>query len=178
MDTTDKPLINRVAQSSLITLNLEDYYPKTEILSFDLKDFLFHGLILKEKEFRSALADYDWQKVKDCYVAIFCSSDAIIPTWAYMLVAAYAAPLATEVYFGSQESLLEKHYGVLIGSLDLSHLKGQRIVLKGCSNKPVPPSAYVDLTKKLLPLAQSIMFGEPCSTVPIFKRPRDLQTKT
>lgn len=177
MDTADKPLVNRVAQSSLTTLNLEDYYPQGGIVSFDLKDFLFQGLILKEKEFRTALAEYDWEKVRDHYVAVFCSSDAIIPTWAYMLVASYSTPLAREVYFGTEQNLLEKHYSVLIASLDLSHLRGQRVVLKGCSSRPVPASAYVDLTKKLQPLAQSIMYGEPCSTVPIFKRPRDLETK-
>lgn len=177
MDTADKPLVNRVAQSSLITFNLEEYFPKGEIVAFDLKDFLFHGLILKEKEFRAALAEYDWQKVKDCHLAVFCSADAVIPTWAYMLVVAYAAPFARQIYLGTVENLLEKHYSLLIIDLDLSHLQDQRVVIKGCSNKPVPASAYVDLTKKLQPIAQSIMYGEPCSTVPIFKRPRNVNRK-
>lgn len=177
MDITDKPLVNRVAQSNLITINLEDYFPKGEIVAFDLKDFLFHGLILKEKDFRAALADFDWKKFQDCHLAVFCSADAIIPTWAYMLVVAYAIPIANQVYLGTFDHLLEKHYSVVISTLDLTHLLGQRVVVKGCSNKPVPASAYVDLTKKLLPLAQSIMYGEPCSTVPIFKRPRELERK-
>ncbi len=177
MDLTDKPLINRVAQSSLITINLEEYFPKGEIVAFDLKDFLFRGLILREKDFRAALTDFDWKKFQDCHVAVFCSADAIIPTWAYMLVVAYATPIANQVYLGTVDNLLEKHYSVVISALDLSHLHGQRVVVKGCSNKPVPASAYVDLTKKLQPLAQSIMYGEPCSTVPIFKRPRDLERK-
>lgn len=177
MDTTDKPLINRVAQSNLITINLEEYFPKGEIVAFDLKDFLFRGLILKEKDFREALANYDWKTLQDCHLAVFCSADAIIPTWAYMLVVAYAAPIANQVYLGTVDNLLEKHYSVVISTLDLTHLLGQRVVVKGCSNKPVPASAYVDLTKKLQPLAQSIMYGEPCSTVPIFKRPRDLERK-
>ncbi len=177
MDTTDKALINRVAQSNLIIINLEEYFPKGEIVAFDLKDFLFRGLILKEKDFREALANYDWKRLQDCHLAVYCSADAIIPTWAYMLVVAYATPIANQVYLGSVDNLLEKHYSVVISTLDLTHLLGQRVVVKGCSNKPVPASAYVDLTKKLQPLAQSIMYGEPCSTVPIFKRPRDLERK-
>lgn len=172
MDTTDKPLVNRVAQSSLITINLEKYFPAEKIIAFDLKDFLFHGLILKEKDFREGLADYDWNQMKDCSLAIHCTADAIIPTWAYMLVTAMAAPYCKQIFLGTVDAFIEKHYTGFIEGTDWSHLKDQRVVIKGCSDKPVPASAYVDLTKKLQPIAQSIMFGEPCSTVPIFKRPR------
>ncbi|MCB0686799.1 MAG: DUF2480 family protein [Saprospiraceae bacterium] len=175
MDASDKPLVNRVAQSSLITINLEKYYPAEKIIAFDLKDFLFHGLILKEKDFRTALAEYDWTTLENGLLAIYCSADAIIPTWAFMLVTAYATPFAKQVFLGSKEDLIDKFYADLIETTDWSHLEGQRVVIKGCSDKPVPVSAYVNLTKKLQPIAQSIMFGEPCSTVPIFKRPRKLK---
>lgn len=178
MNTTDKPLVNRVAQSSLITINLEKFFPAERIISFDLKDFLFHGLILREKDFRSALAEYDWEQIKDAYLAIHCSADAIIPTWAFMLVTAHATPYAKEVFLGNAEILLEKYYNQVIGGHDWSYVEDQRVVIKGCSDKPVPASAYVDLTRKLQPIAQSIMFGEPCSTVPIFKRPRTIKSKS
>ncbi|MCB0670011.1 MAG: DUF2480 family protein [Saprospiraceae bacterium] len=178
MDTTDKPLVNRVAQSSLITINLEKYFPKEQIISFDLKDFLFQGLILREKDFRDALTAYDWKQIEGAYLAVHCSTDAIIPTWAYMLVTAYATPYAASIFLGTKEIMLEKHFTQVIEASDWSHLEGQRVVIKGCSDKPVPASAYVDLTKKLQPIVQSVMFGEPCSTVPIFKRPRTIKSKS
>jgi len=171
----DKSLVNRVAQSSLITINLEDYFPKAKIVDFDLKGFLFMELILKEKEFRAALKAYDWEKHRGEALAVFCSADAIIPTWAYMLVASYAQPYVNELFMGSSTLFIEKHYGELLAGMNFQHLEDKRVVIKGCSNKPVPPSAYVDLTKRLQPLAQSIMYGEPCSTVPIFKRPRKIK---
>lgn len=177
MDTTDKPLVNRVAQSSLITINLEKYFPTENIIEFDLKDFLFQGLILKEKDFRTALAEHPWADLRNCYLAIYCSTDAIIPTWAYMLVTANAAPYTKDIFLGNREMLLEKYYTQIIEGNDWSNLASQRVVIKGCSDKPVPVSAYVELTKKLQPIAQSVMFGEPCSTVPIFKRPRKLKEK-
>ncbi len=170
----DKPLVNRVAESSLITVNLEDFFPKSRIFEFDLKSFLFMELILKEKEFRVALKEYDWEKHKGEALALFCSADAIIPTWAYMLVAAHAQPFVVELFMGNSALFLEKHYGEVLAGMDFQHLEDKRVVIKGCSNKPVPVSAYVDLTKRLQPLAQSIMYGEPCSTVPIFKRPRKI----
>ena len=178
MVSDEKPLVNRVAESSLVTLNLEDYFPKAPIIAFDLKDFLFQGLILKEKEFRAALKEYQWPKLQDGYLALYCSTDAIIPTWAFMLVAAYATPYAKEIFMGDTDRFLQHYYTGLLSKLELGHLNGSRVVIKGCSNKPVPTSAYVDLTTKLQPLAQSIMYGEPCSTVPIFKRPRELENKS
>ena len=174
----EKPLVNRVAESSLVTFNLEEYFPKAPIIGFDLKDFLFQGLILKEKDFRAALKEYQWSKLQDGYIALHCSTDAIIPTWAFMLVAAYATPYAKEIFMGNTDALLQHYYSEVLNKLNLGHLSGCRVVIKGCSNKPVPASAYVDLTAKLQPLAQSIMYGEPCSTVPIFKRPRELTTKS
>jgi hypothetical protein len=171
----EAPLINKVAQSSLKTINLENYYPKQDILSFDLKDYLFHGLILKEKDFRKALKEHDWSQYTDKTLLIFCSSDAIIPVWAYMLVASYVADFAHDIYQGSEEEYLKNHYAQTLDSIAYQSYQDERIVIKGCSDRPVPPIAYAILTAKLKPYAQSIMYGEPCSTVPIFKRPRVLK---
>ena len=113
MATTDKPLVNRVSASSLITINLEDYFPRNPIVDFDLKDFLFHGLILKEKDFRAALKAHNWEEYQGKYLAVFCSADAIIPTWAYMLVAAHAQPFAEQIFMGTSEVFVEKHYGLV-----------------------------------------------------------------
>lgn len=166
----DTPIVNRVANSGIITLNLEEYFPDKEMVIFDIKDYLFKELILKEKDFRSALKEYDWSSAKDKILLVYCSTDAIIPVWAYMLVGSYAAPYASMVFQGTQTEFLKTHYSKTIGKLNVEEYANQRIVIKGCSNKPVPPSAYTDLTSKLQPIARSIMYGEPCSTVPIYKR--------
>ncbi len=170
----DKPLVNRVANSGLITLNLEDYFPKGETVSFDLKDYLFMELILKEKDFRQALKEHDWTKYQGQNVLVFCSADAIIPLWAYMLVVAYLEPVAASVCQGNEEEFIKLSYQQALAEIDFTQYEGKRIVIKGCSNKPVPPFAYAELTRQLRPHAQSIMFGEACSTVPVFKRPRKL----
>ncbi len=165
-----KPLINRVAASSLITLDLEKYYPKASVVHFDLKAYLFKELILKEKDFREALKAHDWSQYKDQVLLVYCSTDAIIPIWAYMLVASYAAPYARDIFQGTEEDYLESAYEKIIEGLDPAAFDDQRVVIKGCSEKKVPLSAYLNLTRKLRPVAKSIMFGEPCSTVPIFKK--------
>ncbi len=172
MNITEKPLVNKVAKSSLITLNLEDFFPKEEVIAFDLKDYLFMELILKEKDFRAALKEHDWEQYREKNLVVFCSTDAIIPVWAYMLVTAYATPFANEIFQGTEDEFYKNAFQKALSTVDESQYEGSRIVIKGCSNKPVPPSAYVELTRKLQPYAQSIMYGEPCSTVPIFKRPR------
>ncbi len=164
-------LVNRVAQSGLITLDLETFYPEGEIVAFDLKDYLFMGLILKEKDFREALKAHDWTQYAGKNVAVFCSADAIIPMWAYMLVTAYAAPYARDIFQGQPEQFVEAAFLKKIATLDLAPYEGKRLVVKGCSDRPVPPSAYVEITRRLQPIALSIMFGEPCSTVPVYKRP-------
>lgn len=169
---TDKPLVNRVANSGLITLNLEDYFPTEDVVAFDLKDYLYMELILKEKDFREALKAHDWSQYDGKNVVVFCSTDAIIPVWAFMLVTVYAEPHANTVFQGTQEEYYKVAFQEALAAIDASQYDQKRIVIKGCSNKPVPPSAYVELTKKLRPYAQSIMYGEPCSTVPIFKKPR------
>ena len=172
MDSADKPLVNRVANSGLITLNLEDHFPQETITAIDLKDYLFKELILKEKDFRAALKEIDWSTYQDKIILVYCSTDAIIPVWAYMLVAGYAGPFAHAIFQGTKDAFLRHHYMKLLNTMDFSQYDGKRIVIKGCSNKPVPPAAYTELTRQLKPYAQSVMYGEPCSTVPIFKRPR------
>ena len=173
----DQPLVNRVAASGLITINLEDFFPKEEVTVFDMKDYLFMELILKEKDFRTALNDHDWSRYQGKNLIVFCSTDAIIPVWAYMLVAAYAEPFANRVFQGDEDTFYKVVFNEAINKIDGAQYEQKRIVIKGCSNKPVPPSAYVELTQKLRPFAQSIMYGEPCSTVPIFKRPRIIDKK-
>lgn len=174
MSEEQKPLVNRVASSGLITLNLEDFFPTEEVVHFDLKDYLFMEMILKEKDFRAALKEHDWEQYQGKVVLVYCSADAIIPVWAYMLVAAYAEPFAHQLFQGKEEEFYKITFQQTLSTIDASQYDQKRIVIKGCSNKPVPPSAYVELTLKLRPYAQSIMYGEPCSTVPIFKRPRKL----
>jgi len=166
----DKPLVNRVAQSSLKTINLEDFFPKGDIESFDLKDYLYMELILKEKDFRQALSEFDWAQFEGKNLAVYCSTDAIIPVWAWMLVVTKAEPYCNQVYLGNEAEFIRQFYVKQLDTLDLQHFTDQRVVIKGCSEKPVPPSAYLELTKLLRPYAKSIMFGEPCSTVPIYKK--------
>ncbi|MCW5921154.1 MAG: DUF2480 family protein [Saprospiraceae bacterium] len=171
METTlEQPLVNRVAQSGLLTIDLEELYPVGEIVPFDLKDYLFMGLILKEKDFREALKTHDWSQYEGKNLAVFCSADAIIPMWAYMLVATHAAPFASDVALTSPDLFAETAFLRKLATLNMDDYAGKRIVVKGCSDKPVPPSAYMEITRRLQPVAQSIMFGEPCSTVPVYKK--------
>ncbi len=170
----EEELINRVAESGLVNFNLESFYPIHEFANFDLKEHLFHGLILKEKDFRAALKEIDWSIYNNKILLITCSADAIIPVWAYMLISAYAEDFAAEIFQGEKTEYLKYYYQKLIDNIDCEKYREQRIVIKGCSDKEVPPSAYASITRKLKPYAQSIMYGEPCSTVPIFKRPRIL----
>lgn len=169
----DKPLVNRVANSGLVTINLEDFFPKEKVVTFDLKDYLFMELILKEKEFRAALKEHDWSQYKGVNLLVICSTDAIIPVWAYMLVAGYAEPFAHEIFQGDEDTFYKVAFEKALIDFNGAEHEDARIIIKGCSNKPVPPAAYVMLTKKLRPFAKSIMYGEPCSTVPIFKKPRE-----
>jgi Protein of unknown function (DUF2480) len=165
-------LVNRVAQSGLVTIDLEQYYPDGEIVPFDLKQYLFMELILKEKDFREALAQHDWSQYAGKNLAVFCSADAIIPMWAYMLVATYAAPHATDVVQCTPEQLPEAVFWKKMAAIKPEDYDGKRLVIKGCSDRPVPASAYLEITRRLQPVAQSIMFGEPCSTVPVYKKPK------
>lgn len=162
-------IINKVAQSGLITIDLEELYPQGERVLLDIKDRLFQGLILREKDFREFVSTHDWSQYKDKYVAVTCSTDAIVPTWAYMLLAVSLEPFAKKTVFGDLEMLEATLYNELLSKLDTGQYKDARIVIKGCSNLPVPRSAYVELTRLLRPVAKSIMYGEPCSTVPLYK---------
>lgn len=163
-------IINRVANSKLITLDLEDYYPKGERVLLDIKDWLFEGFVLREKEFRNYVYEHDWSQYQDQYVALTCSTDAIIPGWAYMLISIHLEPFAQQVIIGNLEDLETSVYQDIINSLDVSEFKGKPIIIKGCSNKPVPQNAYIMLSKKLKPIAKSIMYGEACSSVPLYKK--------
>ena len=166
----EEAIINKVSNSELITLNLEDYFPTGEMVVFDMKDHLFMGLILKEKDFREALKNLDLETYSGKTVAVACSADAVIPVWAYMLVASYLQPVAEEVVFGTEEEVKNKLLLKNIGQLNVSHFADKRIVIKGCGELPVDEAAYLEATKILRPVAKSIMYGEPCSTVPIFKK--------
>ncbi|AFD09287.1 DUF2480 family protein [Solitalea canadensis] len=163
-------IINKVANSGLITFDLSTYYHKGERIVYDIKDNLFHGLILREKDFREFVKEHDWTQYEGKNVAILCSTDAIVPTWAYMLLSSKIEPYANRIVFGNLEALESVLYLDALSEIDLDQYKDQRIVVKGCGDIPVPVSAYVEVTNKLRPIAKSIMFGEPCSTVPIYKR--------
>lgn len=163
-------IINRVANSKLVTIDLEDYYPKGKRILFDIKDWLFEGFVLREKAFRNHVATHDWSQYQDCYVALTCSTDAIIPGWAYMLISIYLEPYAKQFIFGGLESLETSIYQDIISELDVSEFKEKPVIIKGCSNKPVPENAYIMLATKLKPVAKSIMYGEACSSVPLFKK--------
>jgi hypothetical protein len=164
------PITNKVAESGLTTLDLEAFYPKEEIAVFDLKDYLFMGLILKEKDFREALKNLDLEKYSDKPVAVYCSADAVIPMWAFMLVASYLQPVAKEIAFGTPEALKKQLLLKNIGQLPVSDYADKRVVIKGCGDLPIDEAAYLEATKLLRPVAKSIMYGEPCSTVPIYKK--------
>jgi len=163
-------IINRVANSTLVTINLEDFYPEGQRILFDIKDWLYEGLVLREKEFRQEVNSHDWKQYQDNYVALTCSTDAIIPAWAYMLLSTQLEPYAVKVAIGNLDLLETSIYQDIINKLDVSKFKDKPIIIKGCSNKPVPTNAYVMLTSVLKPLAKSIMYGEACSSVPLFKR--------
>lgn len=166
----EEPIINRVNQSGLIQLDLETMRTPGDRIFFDLAPLLFMGLALKEKEYREFLAGHDWSAYQDKFVAIGCTADAIIPTWAYMLAATYLNPVARGVIFGDLAELEKNLYLTQIEAINASEFEDARIVIKGCSKEAVPTEAYVALMQKLQPVAKSIFFGEPCSTVPLFKK--------
>ncbi len=162
-------MVNKVAESGLITLDLEELLGGYQVAGFDLKPFLFMELILKEKDFREALKEHDWSIYAGKVTAVFCSTDAIIPVWAYMLVGTYLQPVAAGVVYGQPEQAKEKWLLEKISSLNTDDFAGKRVVVKGCGEEPVGESAYLAVTVKLRPVVKSLMYGEPCSTVPIYK---------
>lgn len=162
-------IVNRVANSKLITIDLEDFYPKGTRSVIDIKNWLFQEQILKESDFREHLKNHDWSQYKDHYVALACSTDAIIPSWAYMLISTYVLPFAKKIVVGDLAALETSVFQDIIAHFDIENFVGKPVIIKGCSNKPIPETAYIQLIEKLQPVVKSIMFGEACSTVPLFK---------
>ena len=160
---------NKVANSALVTIDLEDYYPSGKRVVFDIKDWLFEGIILKEKDFRESVKKYDWEQFKNSFVALTCSTDAIIPSWAFMLITTYISPFAKKTVVGDITNLESSIFQEIINTLPIDEFSGKPIIIKGCAQKPIPDTAYTQLIEKLQPIVKSIMFGEPCSTVPLFK---------
>jgi hypothetical protein len=165
-----EPFINKVAESGLISLDLAQYIPNNEIVVFDIKPYLFMELILKEKDFRASLAAIDWTLYENKMVGIFCSTDAIIPMWANMLIVASLSPYAKSVYFGDENKTRELVLLEEIQKIDPSSFIDQRVVVKGCGDTPIGESAFIAITQKLRPVVKSMMYGEPCSTVPVYKK--------
>lgn len=161
---------NKIANSGLITIDLEELYPKGERVSYDIAQNLWQGLALKEKDFREFIKTNNWGVYQDKFVAIHCSVDAIIPTWAFMLLSTALQPFAKKIIFGSLEELENNLFSEIISNIKTEDYVDARVIIKGCSNLPVPTSAYVELTNKLIPVVKSLMFGEPCSTVPLYKK--------
>jgi hypothetical protein len=168
----EKEIINRVSNSSLIVFDLEEYYKPGERIVIDIKQQLYQGLILREKEFREFIKTHDWTQYKNKFVAITCSEEAIIPTWAYMLLTSSIEPYTNQIVFGTKEDLEKKIYFDALSQIDFSQFKDSKVVIKGCSKVDVPIAAYIEATRLLRPHASSIMFGEPCSTVPVYKKSR------
>lgn len=166
-----EPFVNKVAESGLITIDLESFYPKGEVAVFDMKDYLFMGMILKEKDFREALKNIDWSVYQNKNVAIVCTADAIIPVWAYMLVAAYLQPVAADFVMGDEKELHKTLFVKSLTAIDTNEYADKRVVIKGCGETPIADYVYMEITKLLRPVVKSIMYGEPCSTVPVYKKP-------
>jgi hypothetical protein len=165
-----EPLINRVEKSGLISFDLETYYTQGTRVVFDMKECLFMGLILKEKDFREYIKNHDWLQYQDKLVCIICSADAIVPTWAYMLLSTALRPYAAYIYFGTQQEMDSQLLHEALSKIDLTQFQDQRVVVKGCGDLPIPVSAYVEISRILTPVVKSLMYGEPCSTVPLYKR--------
>lgn len=163
-------IINRVAKSPLEVFDLEDYYPEGKRMIFDLRDFLFEGWVLKEKDFRHQLEKHHWEDYKDAYVAICNSTDAIVPAWAFMLVASKLQPYVKKVIKGDLDTLETILFQEVISQLNLSHLKDKPVIIKGCSRKPIPENAYLMAVERIQPIAKSVMYGEACSSVPVYKK--------
>ncbi len=163
-------IVNRVANSKLVTIDLEDYYPEGKRIIFDIKDWLHEGLVLREKDFREKAKSFDWSQYQNCYVALTCTTDATIPAWAYMLLVVYLEPFVEKAIIGDLEALETSIYQDILNQLDTSKYIDKPVIIKGCSHMPVPANAYVMLINRLKPIAGSIMYGEACSSVPLFKK--------
>lgn len=171
--TEGQPIVNKVANSQLVTFNLEDYHQEGERTLLDIKGQLYEGLLLREKDFRDFIKSHDWSQYENKFVAITCSTEAIVPTWAYMLLAIALQPFAKKIFFGSLQDLEAEIYRDELSKIDWSTFQDAKVVIKGCSKVDVPTGIYVDVVSYLKPYAGSLMFGEPCSTVPLFKKPKN-----
>ena len=165
-----KEIINRVANSNLVTIDLTDYAPKETITILDIKDFLFEGIFLKEKEFRTSLKEFDFPAYTNKTVALNCSTDAIVPMWAFMLITSYLNNIASEIHFGTKEEVFQKKFSDNIDSIDASEFEGKKVIVKGCGQIPLSEILYIAITKILQNTVSSLMFGEACSAVPVFKK--------
>ncbi|MCQ0112323.1 DUF2480 family protein [Zhouia amylolytica] len=163
-------IVNRVAQSKLVTINLEDFYPEGARIQIDVSNWLEQGFLLREKDFRTRAQEHEWEQYANKYVALYCSTDAIIPAWAYMLLTTYLSSYARKVVVGDLEMLESVLYQEQIAALDVSAYRDLPVIIKGCSDKPVPKNAYLFLIQKLQPIVKSMMYGEACSSVPLYKR--------
>jgi hypothetical protein len=163
-------IINRVAKSPLMNIDLEEFYPDGKRVLFDIKNWLYEGIILREKEFRQHVKEHDWSQYQDAYVALTCSEDAIIPSWAYLLLSAELTPYAKKVVVGNLELLETTIFQEIISRIDVAEYQDRPVIIKGCADKPIPPSAFSFLIDRIQPVAKTIMYGEACSTVPLYKR--------
>ena len=168
----NKPLVNRVAQSGLITLDLEKFISPKEILELDIKDFLFQEILLKEKEFRQKLKEINWEGYQNKIVAVHCSTDAILQQWAFMLIVKQLLPHTNQIFFGTKEEVEQKKFIDAIQQINVEKYKNERVIVKGCSSKAIADEAYLEISKRLIPVVKSLLFGEACSTVPVYKQPK------
>jgi hypothetical protein len=170
MEISDSTLVNRIAQSGLVTIKPEEWFPSTEILELDISPYLFQGLLLREKEFRAQMNEIDWTEYKGKILCVFCATDAIVPVWAYMVIAGHTANIVVDLFHGREIDYLKYHFRTVIDHMEIAQYSGKKVVIKGCSNKPIPSSVYQDIAQKLIPVVEKLMFGEACSTVPVYKK--------
>ena len=162
-------IVNKVAKSGLITLDMKTFKGSQNRKIIDIKNWLYEGMVLKEKKFREHLNDENWEQYKDAFVALHCSNDTIIPVWAYMLLTKYLNPYASSIIYGNEKELEKKIFHLNIKNFDVKPLENKRVLLKGCTDTYIPENSYVQLSNKLIGNVKSLMFGEACSNVPIFK---------
>jgi len=169
---SDYPIENKVAKSGLVVLEMDDFASTTDLVVFDIKDQLWQEMALKEKDFRAFINSHDWEQYRNKTVTVYCSVDAIVPHWAYMLIATKLGPVADQLYFLPPEDAKQRMTEEAIESLDLTPYKDARVIVKGCGDNAITPGSYGLIAEKLLPVVKSLMFGEPCSTVPVYKKPK------
>jgi hypothetical protein len=165
----EQSILNLVANSKLISIDLEDFYPEGKRMALDIKDWLEDGIVLKEKSFRESVNNHNWSQYQDAFVALTCSSDAIIPSWAYLLITTKLTPFTKRVVVGNLEEIENNLFANIVQNLDVTPYKDKFVLIKGCSDKKIPETAYVQLIEKLMPVVSSIMYGEACSNVPLYK---------